>query len=113
MLKSNSRHALKCASLAALAIAGASTFTSGASAAIRCDGAYQLVPGNRPVSTPFCRDRYLARVARRSYGVSTSFAAIRNSIEEKERVCRMIGHDWRVNDICIDFQSGRSGPNVR
>lgn len=90
--------------IAALAAAvGAAT---PAAARIRCDGRFQVVKGAGPIATPYCEDRYLAQVARGSYGVSTSFAAIRASVSEKERVCRMVGYDSRLSDICINFLDG-------
>lgn len=113
MLKSISKIALNASALGAVTLAVAGMIPGAAEARIRCDGAYQIVPGAGPVSTPYCRDLYLSRVARRSYGVSTSFAAIRNSVHEKQRVCRMIGHDSRVNELCIEFFDGRSGADRR
>ena len=76
-------------------------------ARIRCDGRYQVIDGQSSLSTPYCEDRYLAVVARGSFGVSTSFAAIRGSVFEKQRVCRIVGHDSRVNDICLQYLDGR------
>ena len=73
-------------------------------AKIQCDGRYQVTRSGDTIATPYCEDWYLAVVARRTYGVSTSPRAVRKSIHEKERVCRMIGHDARVDDICLDFK---------
>jgi hypothetical protein len=68
-------------------------------AAIRCEGRFQIVQGN-PLSTPYCEDAYLATVARQ-YGMNVSGAAIRASETVKGQVCRLVGRDGRVSDICI------------
>ena len=74
----------------------------GAQAAITCDGNFQIVNG-QPVGTPYCREMNLARVAR-SYGWKVSDQTIRYSESMKAQVCRAIGHDTRVQDICRQFQ---------
>jgi hypothetical protein len=89
--------------ITATVILAVSLLMSPADARIRCDGPYQVHPDGTEISSPYCVDRYLYEVARNSYSISTSFSAIRNSIFEKERICRMIGHDYRVNDICLEF----------
>jgi hypothetical protein len=92
--------------MAAALLAVALLCVAPANAAIRCDGRYQVNPGGTTIATPYCEDRYLSEVARGSYGISTSFDKIRNSIFEKQRICRMIGHDYRINDICLEFLPG-------
>lgn len=74
-----------------------------AAAKIRCDGAYQVVGGSL-VATPYCGDGYLARVAN-EYGSKASASAIRNNPSTKQEVCRFIGHDTRVQDICAPYTS--------
>lgn len=59
--------------------------TTPAAAAIRCDGAYQLVNGH-PVSTPYCQDEELASRAR-SRGATVSGDQIRNNPDLKRKVC--------------------------
>lgn len=79
-----------------------------ADAAIKCRNDYQVVQG-REISTPYCADNYLARVAR-EYGVRVSDQAIRNNPNKKSEVCRFIGHDPRVKENCINENStGRRG----
>ncbi len=80
-----------------LATAFLITAATGASA-IQCDGDYQIVQG-QPISTPYCRDGYLAQVARR-YGFKTTPDAIRNNPSRKEEICRFIGNDIRVQTAC-------------
>ncbi|CFX06163.1 exported protein of unknown function [Candidatus Filomicrobium marinum] len=72
-----------------------------AAAKIRCDGAYQIVNGSL-IATPYCGDNYLASVAQ-SYGSHVSARAIRNNPSKKEEVCRLVGHDTRVQDICAPY----------
>lgn len=66
--------------------------------AIECKEDYQIVNG-QPISTPYCRDGYLAKVAR-EYGFKTSAEVMRNNPSRKEEVCRFIGHDIRVQTAC-------------
>ena len=80
----------------------------GAEAAIRCNGNYQLVAG-QPVETGYCREWNLASVAR-TYGWRITFEAIRNDESKKAQVCRAIGFDNRVEQICSPFlNEGRGG----
>jgi hypothetical protein len=74
----------------------------GAEARILCDGNYQIVNGY-PVSTPYCRDWELAQVAR-SYGIRVSFNEMRYSDSKKGEVCRTIGHDIRVQEVCSPYR---------
>jgi hypothetical protein len=53
--------------------------------ATECNEDYQIVQG-RPISTPYCRDDYLAAVAR-TYGYKISDIAIRNNPSRKEEIC--------------------------
>ncbi|WP_423415574.1 hypothetical protein RLW55_03370 [Hyphomicrobium sp. B1] len=68
--------------------------------AIECREDYQIVNG-QPISTPYCRDGYLAQVAR-EYGFKASASAIRNNPSRKEEVCRFIGNDIRVQTACSE-----------
>ncbi|HML28287.1 MAG TPA: hypothetical protein PKE16_05510 [Hyphomicrobium sp.] len=68
--------------------------------AIECREDYQIVQG-QPISTPYCRDGYLAKVAR-EYGFKASAEAIRNNPSRKEEVCRYIGNDIRVQTACSE-----------
>ena len=73
----------------------------GAQARIVCDGNYQNVSGTS-VSTPYCREMNLARVAR-TYGWKVSDDAIRYSESTKAQVCRAIGFDNRVQEVCAPY----------
>ncbi len=91
----------------ALTLPGAAFLVSPAQAKIRCDGAYQIVDGNR-IATPYCGDNYLAYVAR-TYGSKVSARQIRNSPSKKQEICQWIGHDTRVQDICSGWRDNDSG----
>jgi hypothetical protein len=77
-----------------------SAFGASSAKAIECKEDYQIVQG-QPISTPYCRDGYLAQVAR-EYGFKTSPAAIRNNPSRKEEICRFIGTDIRVQTACSE-----------
>jgi hypothetical protein len=76
---------------------------------IVCDGVFQVVNG-QPIATPYCEDHNLARVAR-SYGMRVSFSSIRSSESVKAGVCRTIGHDNRVREVCLPYRN--DGGNQR
>ncbi|MGH1418702.1 MAG: hypothetical protein ACRBCJ_07575 [Hyphomicrobiaceae bacterium] len=82
---------------AAVALLAALPMTS-AQAAIRCVDGLQIVNGSK-ISTPYCQDKYLARVAR-SYGTRVSARNIRRNPNVKRKICRFIGHDIRVHQAC-------------
>ena len=100
--------------LAVVASAGAASFVAllanppSVDAAIKCDGPFQLIKGVGPHATPYCEDNFLARIARRTYGWKVSNRAIRNNPNLKARVCRQIGHDYRLTDICANHRPGSS-----
>jgi hypothetical protein len=77
-----------------------------AESSIICQGNFQIVDG-RSVATSFCRHRNLARVAR-SYGIRVSERKLRASESRKGDVCRAIGFDTRVEEICAPYLIGRS-----
>lgn len=93
MLKS---HAAKIGFLAGSFLVAAATSAS----AIECQEDYQIVNG-QPISTPYCRDGYLAQVAR-EYGFKTSAKTIRENPSRKEEVCRIVGNDIRVQTACSE-----------
>lgn len=71
-----------------------------ATAAISCSQGYQRVQGNQ-LATPYCQDEYLAQVAR-SYGVKATGTRIRNNPSYKSEVCRLVGRDIRVQQVCVN-----------
>ncbi len=89
-----------------VAAAAASLAAVPAEARIVCNGSYQLVAGQE-ISTPYCRDKNLAQVARER-GMKVTDAEIRNNPNTKESVCRLIGWLNRVSDACnSDSDSSR------
>lgn len=76
-----------------LALGALLYFVSGAAFAVECRGNFQVVNGQE-ISTPYCRDAHLAKVA----GVSAH--KVRNNPNFKEEVCRHYGHDNRVREAC-------------
>src|SRR5262245_31252647 len=90
--------------MASLAVAsGLLIFAQGdAEARIVCEGNFQNVNG-LAVATPYCRELNLARVAQ-SYGWRVTVDAIRQSESTKAQVCRAIGHDNRVQEICSPYR---------
>jgi hypothetical protein len=90
-------------------LAAASLGAAPSAAAIKCtaDG-YQVVQGQL-LSTPFCQDNLIGKVARQ-YGVKVSDAEIRNNPNKKAEVCRFVGADIRIKSACqgyADEQRGR------
>lgn len=86
-------------SLAAMTMVGAAP-----AHAIECEGNFQVQRDGNLISTPFCRDGYLAIVARES-GMRVSARAIRYSYSAKERACRFVGDDIRVRETCANYRN--------
>jgi hypothetical protein len=93
-----------CGALAALALPLALVASAEpAEARIKCVNGFQIVNGS-PISTPYCQDELVAKVAR-EYGLKVSAASIRNNPNLKHNVCRHIGRDNRIYMACIDANS--------
>lgn len=90
----------------ALSVIAAGTLSQPASAAIRCEGNFQITKHGR-IATPYCQDNYLAEVAR-EYGMRVSNKAVRYNVGVKERVCRVVGYDLRVKDTCANYLPDRN-----
>lgn len=78
-----------------------------AASAITCKNEYQVVQGQL-LSTPYCQDNYIAKVAR-EYGSRVSAREIRNNPNTKAEVCRFMGHDTRVSHLCQQYRDGHRG----
>lgn len=92
----------------ALAVAGlAVTMAQPAEAKIKCVEGYQLV-GGAMLSTPYCRDNYVAAVARQ-YGLDAPDAKVRNNPNFKREICRWIGQDIRIKDSCEEVEPSSRG----
>lgn len=94
--------------LGAGAALAASLIATSAEARIECtaDG-FQVVQGSL-LSTPFCQDNLVGRVAR-EYGVRVSDSEIRNNPNRKADVCRFVGQDIRVKHACQGFDAQERG----
>lgn len=76
-----------------------------AAAKIQCKGIFQVTKSGL-ISTLYCRDRQIARVAR-SYGWRVSDAEVRNDPLKKVRICQALGGDIRLEGAC-----GAYGPRL-
>jgi len=91
-----------------LAMAGlAVTTVQPAAAAIKCSNGFQLVDGAM-LSTPYCRDNFVAAVARQ-YGLDAPDAKVRNNPNFKRHVCRFIGQDIRIKEACEEVEPSSRG----
>lgn len=79
-----------------------------AAAGVACtpDG-FQRVQGEL-VSTPFCQDNLVGRVAR-EYGLKVTDAEIRNNPNRKADVCRFVGQDIRAKHACQGLDAQERG----
>ncbi|MEM9358304.1 MAG: hypothetical protein AAGB04_19050 [Pseudomonadota bacterium] len=75
-----------------------------AHAGVQCKGEFQWIKGTGYHASPYCEIKNLYKVARRSYGISTSFRKLRNVVAEREEVCQAIGHDSRVYAACLPYR---------
>jgi hypothetical protein len=69
--------------------------------AIDCSGPWQKVSGQE-IATPYCEDNYLGQIARAA-GLRVSNEDIRTNPNKKGEVCRFVGRDNRVRDICWNY----------
>jgi hypothetical protein len=97
------------AAIAAFAIALGASASAPVWAKIHCsEDGYQRVGGSW-LSTPYCQDNLVAKVAR-EYGMRVSDAEVRNNPNRKGDVCRFIGSDNRVRHACQGYDnSDRQG----
>lgn len=83
---------------------------SPAEAKIRCNGRYQLTSLGE-VSTPYCEDHLLTKVAR-ARGYNVTFAQVHNNWGVKKRVCYGLRYHPIVGDICTGIIPDHDGPNI-
>ena len=75
-----------------------------AEAKIVCNENFQVGNGSE-ISTPYCRDQNLARIARRS-GFAVSDGEIRNSPYKKREICRYLNSNIEVQTACAEVDDG-------
>jgi hypothetical protein len=95
------RHVLN--SAATLAVTGflAIAAASPAAARIECRGNFQLTKYGL-ISTPYCEEENIARVAR-SYGMNVTGAQVRKDALKKVYLCQVIGGDSRLKGSCAGY----------
>jgi len=81
---------------------------SPAAARIECRGNFQITKYG-PISTPYCEEKQIARVAR-SYGFAVTDAEVRNNPNTKVYLCQMIGNDNRLKGSCGAYGERRIFP---
>ncbi len=79
----------------------AAFLTSPAAARIQCDGNFQITKYG-PISTPYCEEAQIARVAQ-SYGQKVSAADVRNNALTKVYLCQEYGYDTRLKGSCAGY----------
>lgn len=78
---------------------------SPAAARIECRGNFQITKYG-PISTPYCEEKQIARVAR-SYGYAVTDAQVRNNPNTKVWLCGVIGNDNRLKGSCGAYSERR------
>lgn len=69
-----------------------------AAAKIKCQGIFQVNKSGL-ISTPYCQELEIARVAR-SYGWKVTDAQVRNDPLKKVYICQALGGDTRLKGAC-------------
>jgi hypothetical protein len=95
------RHILGGAAILALTGLLASAGASPAAAGIECRGNFQVSKYGL-ISTPYCEEENIARVAR-SYGMKVTGAQVRKDPLKKVYLCQTIGGDSRLKGSCAGY----------
>lgn len=69
-----------------------------AEARIKCKGIFQVTK-NGLISTPYCQEEEIARVAR-SYGWKVTASQVHNDPLKKVYICQVLGRDNRLKGAC-------------
>ncbi|MGD9502620.1 MAG: hypothetical protein AB7V40_09065 [Methyloceanibacter sp.] len=80
-----------------------------AAAKIECRENFQVTKKYGLISTPYCEDQQIARVAR-SYGFNVTDAEVRNNPNTKVYLCQIIGNDNRLKGSCGAYAEPRGFP---
>jgi hypothetical protein len=81
---------------------------SQAEAKIQCQGNFQITKDG-PISTPYCEEAQIARVAR-SYGYAVTDSEVRNNPNTKVFLCQWIGGDNRLKGSCAGYSEPHRFP---
>jgi hypothetical protein len=95
------RPALRGSATLAVATLLAVAVTSPAAARIECRGNFQVTKYGM-ISTPYCEEEQIARVAR-SYGARVTGAEVRNNPLKKVYLCQVYGYDTRLKGSCAGY----------
>lgn len=90
----------------ALTAAVAAAGIAPAQARIVCNDGWQVVGGSE-ISTPYCRDLKLARLAR-GHGIRVSDNEVLNNPGTKREVCRFLNSNIEAQSACDESGSRRS-----
>jgi hypothetical protein len=74
---------------------------SPAAARIECRGNFQVTKYGL-ISTPYCEEEQIARVAR-SYGERVTGSEVRNNALKKVYLCQVYGYDTRLKGSCAGY----------
>ena len=74
-----------------------------AAAKIKCQGIFQVTKHGL-ISTPYCQELEIARVAR-SYGWKVTDAQVRNDPLKKVYICQVLGGDNRLKGACAAYST--------
>ena len=96
-------HLLCIAAIVAMALVASPT-----AARIECRDNFQITK-HGPISTPYCEERQIARVAR-SYGIAVTDAEVRNNPNTKVYLCQRLGGDVRLKGSCAGYDEPRRYP---
>lgn len=80
------------------ALLAISAFPEPAAAKIKCQGIFQITK-HGTISTPYCQELQIARVAR-SYGWKVTDDQVRNDPLKKVYICQALGGDVRLKGAC-------------
>jgi len=95
------RPALRGSATLAVATLLAVAVTSPAAARIGAGGNFQVTKYGM-ISTPYCEEEQIARVAR-SYGARVTGAEVRNNPLKKVYLCQVYGYDTRLKGSCAGY----------
>lgn len=91
-------------------LAAALAMAAPAAAKIACNGRYQVTSLGE-VSTPYCEDHLLTKVAR-ARGYNVTFNQVHNNWGVKKRVCYGLRHHPIVGDICTGIIPDHDHPSI-
>ena len=95
------RHLLSGPATLAVAALLAVAVASPAAAKIQCRGNFQVTKYGL-ISTPYCEEEQIARVAQ-SYGARVTGAEVRNNALKKVYLCQVYGYDLRLKGSCAGY----------